>query len=185
MGRTGARCFKQRTSSIPPRIPEVPAPRSMGAKPPRKDLPDAIGRPWARSGLFHGAGTDPSHLRKLGVPPATVFWRVPSISRATKRWPGPDLNGRKPACRAGPFPCHETRPALLGSPTGGEQALPFRDEPARSPQSPPESVVPEARAPELRGSAGTASGGHIQEPRQERNRDGDQSEPWGHPLGGG
>ncbi len=84
-----------------------------------------------------------------------------------------------------PFPCHETRPALLGSPTGGEQALPFRDEPARSPQSPPESVVPEARAPELRGSAGTASGGHIQEPRQERNRDGDQSEPWGHPLGGG
>src|SRR5205809_8010644 len=69
-----------------------------------------------------------------------------------------------------PFPCHETRPALLGSATGGEQALPFRDEPARSPQSPPESVVPEARAPELRGSAGTASGGLFSQFRPERIR---------------
>src|SRR5205823_5134574 len=83
------------------------------------------------------------------------------------------------------FPVMRPDPHYLAHRPEGEQALPFRDEPARSPQSPPESVVPEARAPELRGSAGTASGGHIQEPRQERNRDGDQSEPWGHPLGGG
>src|SRR5437773_1448415 len=45
-----------------------------------------------------------------------------------------------------PFPRHEARPALLGPPTGREQALPLRDEPARPPQSPPEPVAPEARA---------------------------------------
>src|SRR5439155_23892509 len=45
--------------------------------------------------------------------------------------------------RAGiPFPCYETRPSLPGSPSAGDQALPCRDEPARSPQSPPTSFVP-------------------------------------------
>src|SRR5439155_25360407 len=83
-----------------------------------------------------------------------------------------------------PFPRHEARPALPRPPTGGEQALPIRDEPAGPPQSPPEPVAPEARAPELRGPAGAASGGSLQDPRQERNRDWDQPEHRGHPAGG-
>src|SRR5437773_12479653 len=40
MGRTGARWFKQRTRKNPPPNPGIPAPRSMGAKPPRQGPPD-------------------------------------------------------------------------------------------------------------------------------------------------